>query len=141
MINRGTGPMKKILAMMIPVAAMAGCATAPTAQRGCVAEKFDSFLPRYMSDRQFAAERTVFPLESLATAEEKKTLVAREQFAASALLADMIRTDHLSTRQLATPGGMELNVFRPDSDSLVYFYRFRQQDGCWYLWQFEDSSL
>lgn len=133
--------MNKSLAIMAAVAAMAGCSTAPSVQRGCVAEKFDSFLPRYMSDRKFATERTVFPLQSLATAEEKNTAVSREEFAASALLADMIKSDHLSTRQLATPGGMELNVFRPDSDSLVYFYRFRQQDGCWYLWQFEDASL
>ncbi len=132
--------MKKILATMIAAATMAGCA-APVVQRGCTAEKFDAFLPRYMSDRQFALERTVFPLESLEAAEERKTLVTREQFAASALLDDVIKTDHLSTKQLASPGGMELNVFRPDSDSLVYFYRFRQQDGCWYLWQFEDSSL
>ncbi len=133
--------MNKSLAMMAAVAAMAGCSTAPSAQRGCVAEKFDRFLPRYMSDRQFATERTVFPLQSLATAEEKNTAVSREEFAASALLAEMIRSGRLSTRQLATPGGMELNVFRPDSDALVYFYRFRQQDGCWYLWQFEDASL
>ncbi len=133
--------MNKSLAMMAAVAAMAGCSTAPLAQRGCVAEKFDRFLPRYMSDRQFATERTVFPLQSLATAEEKNTAVSREEFAASALLAEMIRSGRLSTRQLATPGGMELNVFRPDSDALVYFYRFRQQDGCWYLWQFEDASL
>ncbi|KQZ40558.1 hypothetical protein [Duganella sp. Root1480D1] len=132
--------MKKILTLMVAAAALAGCA-APPAQHGCVAEKFDSFLPRYMVDRQFATGRTVFPLESLGTSEEKKTQVTREQFAAATLLADVIKTEHLSTRQLATPGGMELNVFRPDSDSLVYFYRFRQQDGCWYLWQFEDSSL
>jgi len=133
--------MKKSLAMLVAAAAMAGCATAPPAQRGCAAESFDSFLPRYMSDRKFANERTVFPLQSLAAAEEQSTVVTREEFATSTLLADMIKSDHLSTRQMATPGGMELNVFRPDSDSLVYFYRFRQQDGCWYLWQFEDSSL
>lgn len=132
--------MTKFLAMMVAVATMAGCA-APAAKHGCMAEKFDSFLPRYMSDRQFATERTVFPLESLLAVEEKRSQVTREQFATSPLLADMIKTDHLSSKQLATPGGMELNVFRPDSDSLVYFYRFRQQDGCWYLWQFEDSSL
>lgn len=132
--------MTKSLAMMIAVATMAGCA-APTVPRGCTAEKFESFLPRYMSERQFATERTMFPLESLDTAEERKTLVTREQFAASTLLADMIKADHLSAKQHATPGGMELNIFRPDSDSLTYFYRFRQQDGCWYLWQFEDSSL
>ncbi len=132
--------MKKILAMTIVVATLAGC-TAPMGHRGCNAEKFDTFLPRYMSDRQFATERTVFPLESLNKAEEKKTLVTREQFAASSMLADLVKAEHLSTRQHATPGGIELNIFRPDSDSLVYFYRFRQQDGCWYLWQFEDSSL
>lgn len=132
--------MKKLPAMTIAAAALAGCA-APPAQRGCVDEKFDSFLPRYMSDRQFATERTVFPLQSVATAEEKNTAVSREEFAASALLAEMIKSDQLSTRQVATPGGMQLNVFRPDSDSLLYFYRFRQQGGCWYLWQFEDASL
>lgn len=132
--------MKKILPMMAAVAMMAGCA-APPVRHACVAEKFDSFLPRYMSDRQFATERTVFPLESLNKSEEKKTLVTREQFAASSMLADLVKAEHLSTRQHATPGGIELNIFRPDSDSLVYFYRFRQQDGCWYLWQFEDSSL
>jgi len=132
--------MKKILPMMAAVATLAGCA-APPVRHACAAEKFESFLPHYMSDRQFATGRTVFPLESLATAEGKKTLVTREQFAASTLLADMIKADHLSLKQQATAGGMELNVFRPDSDSLVHFYRFRQQDGCWYLWQFEDSSL
>ncbi|MGW8390045.1 hypothetical protein [Pseudoduganella sp. HUAS MS19] len=132
--------MRRILALMAIVATLAGCA-APPVQHGCVAEKFESFLPRYMSDRQFATARTVFPLESLATLDQKKTLVTREEFAASSLIADTIKADHLSRRQLATPGGMELNVFRPDSDSLIYFYRFRQQDGCWYLWQFEDSSL
>ena len=132
--------MTKFLAITIAAATMAGCA-APAVQHRCASETFESFLPHYMSDRQFAMGRTVFPLESLATLEEKKTLVTREQFAASTLLADLIRADHLSTKQHPTPGGLELNVFRSDSDSLVYYYRFRQQDGCWYLWQFEDSSL
>ncbi|KQV55397.1 MULTISPECIES: DUF4348 domain-containing protein [unclassified Duganella] len=132
--------MTKYLAMMIAAAAMAGCAT-QTVPRGCSAEKFEDFLPRYMSDRQFAGERTVFPLESLDRADERKSLVTREQFAASTLLGDMIKADHLSIRQQANAGGMELNLLRPDSDSLTYFYRFRQQEGCWYLWQFEDSSL
>ncbi|WP_028102986.1 DUF4348 domain-containing protein [Pseudoduganella violaceinigra] len=121
-------------------AVLAGCSTPPMPQ-GCGQEQFDAFLPRYMSDRPFAVERTVFPLESIDKAEGKTSLVSREQFAASRLLADVIKADQLSTRQSATPGAMELNVFKPDADSHLYFYRFRQQNGCWYLWQFEDSSL
>lgn len=120
--------------------ALAGCST-PPAPHGCGQEKFDAFLPRYMSDRPFASERTVYPLESIDRAEGKKSLVSREQFARSTLLADVIRTDRLSTRQAVAPGAVELNVFKPDADSHIYFYRFRKQDGCWMLWQFEDASL
>jgi len=119
---------------------LAGCATVP-APHGCGQEKFDAFLPRYMTERQFAMERTVFPLESIEAMEERKTLASREQFARSTMLADLVKAEKLSTRQSVTPAGVELNVFRPDSDSLVYYYRFRRQDGCWVLWQFEDASL
>lgn len=130
--------MRKLLPLL--AMALAGCATAP-APRGCGQEKFEAFLPRYMSDRPFAAERTVFPLESIDKAENKTTLVPREEFAKSTLIADVIKADQLSTRQAAAPGAVELNVFKPEADSHIYFYRFRQQDGCWYLWQFEDASL
>jgi len=130
--------MKKLLPWL--ALALAGCSTVP-ARHGCAQEKFDAFLPRYMTERPFAMERTVFPLESIEALEEKKALASREQFMKSTMLADLIKAENLSTRQAATPAGMELNVFRPDSDSLVYYYRFRQQDGCWFLWQFEDASL
>ena len=121
-------------------ALLAGCSTQPARQQ-CGDEKFEAFLPRYMSERAFAGERTVFPLESLEAAAGKRSLLTREQFAGSVLLADLVKSERLSTRQAAKPGAVELNVFRPDSDALVYYYRFRQQHGCWYLWQFEDASL
>lgn len=130
--------MKNILPVLGIV--LSGCSALP-APHGCGQEKFDAFLPRYMTERPFATERTVFPLESIDRAEEKKSLVPREQFARSALLADMIKADKLSTRQSVSAGMAELNVFKPDADSHIYFYRFRQQDGCWVLWQFEDASL
>lgn len=132
--------MNNRLPLLALAAMLAGCATQPVAPRGCGQEKFDAFLPRYMTERPFASERTVFPLESIDRAEGKTTLVTREQFAKSALIADVIKADQLSTRQAATPGAVELNVFRPDADSHIYFYRFRQQEGCWVLWQFEDAS-
>jgi len=130
--------MKKLLPLL--AIGLAGCSTAP-APRGCGQESFDAFLPRYMTDRPFATGRTVFPLESIEAMEEKKTLASREQFAQSTMLADLVKAEKLATRQSVTQAGVELNVFRPDSDSLVYYYRFRQQDGCWFLWQFEDASL
>jgi len=126
---------------LLPIAALlAGCAAAP-APHGCGQEAFDAFLPRYMTDRPFATGRTVFPLESIDRAEDRKSLVSPGQFANSALLSDLIRADQLSMKQSVKPGAVELNVFKPDADSHSYFYRFRQQDGCWYLWQFEDASL
>jgi hypothetical protein len=127
-------------AMFAVAAILAGCASQPV-RPACQSEQFDAFLPRYMTERAFATERTVFPLESLGTAEGRKTLVTLEQFAKSSMLADVIRADHLSSRQRATPDGVELNVFKPDADSHIYFYRFRQQNGCWQLWQFEDASM
>lgn len=132
--------MKSVPAVLAAGALLAGCATQP-APHGCGQEKFDAFLPRYMTERPFAADRTVFPLPSIARAENKTELVSREQFAKSTLLADVIKADQLSTRQAVAPGAVELNVFKPDADSHIYFYRFRQQDGCWFLWQFEDASL
>jgi len=129
---------------LLPFAlALAGCTTlsAPPAPHGCGQEDFDAFLPRYMAERPFASARTVFPLESIDRAEGKTTLVSREDFAHSTLLADVIKADRLATRRAAAPGAVELNVFKPDADSHIYFYRFRQQDGCWFLWQFEDASL
>ena len=132
--------MKRLLPLPALAMLLAGCSTTP-APHGCGQEKFDAFLPRYMTERPFATERTTFPLETIAALQEKKSLVSREQFAKSPLLADMVKADKLSTRQSVTSAGAELNVFRPDSDALVYYYRFRQQDGCWVLWQFEDASL
>lgn len=130
--------MKKLLPWLAIV--LAGCAT-PPAPQGCGQENFGAFLPRYMSERQFATERTVFPLETIDRAEDKKSLVPREQFAKSALIADVVKADRLSTRQSVSAGAAELNVFKPDADSHIYFYRFRQQGGCWFMWQFEDASL
>lgn len=126
----------------VAAALLAGCA-APPARQGCGDEHFEAFLPRYMVDRPFATERTMFPLETLRAEEDgrRKSLVSREEFAHSTLLADVIKKDKLSTAQAVTPGAAELHVFMPDSDALVYFYRFRQHNGCWYLWQFEDASL
>lgn len=132
--------MKSRLQLLAVAGLLAGCSAQPV-RHSCVAETFDAFLPRYMTERPFAIERTVFPLESVAAAQEKRSLVSREQFARTALLSDLIKGGKLSTRQSVSPGTAELNVFRPDSDSLVYYYRFRQQDGCWVLWQFEDASL
>jgi len=132
--------MKKLLPLPAMAMLLAACST-PPAPHGCGQEKFDAFLPRYMTERPFATERTVFPLESIDRADDKKSLVTREQFAKSTLIADVIKADQLSTRQAVTPGAAELNVYRPDSDSHIYYYRFRQQDGCWVLWQFEDASL
>ncbi len=130
--------MKNLLPCL--AALLAGCASAP-APHGCGEEKFDAFLPRYMTDRPFATERTVFPLESIDKAENRTTLVPREQFAKSTLIADVIKADQLAARQAVAPGAVELNVYKPDADSHIYFYRFRQQDGCWFMWQFEDASL
>ncbi len=131
--------MNKLLPWLAIV--LAGCASAPApAPHGCGQEKFDAFLPRYMSDRQFATERTVFPLETIERAQARKTLLPREQFAKSTLIADVVKRDQLSTRQSVSAGVAELNVFKPDADAHIYFYRFRQQDGCWFLWQFEDAS-
>lgn len=134
----------KMLALMVAAAAtLAGCSTQP-ARQGCgpgAPEQFDAFLPRYMTDRQFATARTVFPLELLDTVDETKELLSREEFAQSTLLADVIKADKLSTSQVSGPGVVELNVFRPDADSHIYYYRFRLQNGCWHLWQFEDASL
>lgn len=128
------------LGAAVLAAALTGCAM-QSMQPRCVQEKFDAFLPRYMADRQFAVERTVFPLESIDASEEKKSLVTREQFAKSTLLADLIKTEKLSTKLDAKPEAVQLDVFVPDSDALVFYYRFRQQNGCWHLWQFEDASL
>ena len=125
---------------LLPIAALlAGCAAQPV-PHGCGQEAFDTFLPRYMTDRPFATARTVFPLESIERAEDRKTLVSPGQFANSALLADVIKADQLSMKQAVGPGEVELNVFKPDADSHIYFYRFRRLDGCWYRWQFEDAS-
>ncbi len=134
--------MKHTVSLLATAAVLAGCSTQPV-QPGCANETFDAFLPRYMTDRQFATARTVFPLEMLRAEEEgkRKSLLSREEFAKSTLLADVIKRDKLSTERQVKPGAVELNVFIPDSDALVYYYRFRQQNGCWYLWQFEDASL
>lgn len=132
--------MKRRLPLPAMAMLLAGCSTPPV-PHGCGHETFDAFLPRYMRERPFASERTAFPLETIAALQEKKSLVSREQFAKAPLLADMLKADKLSTRQAVTPAGAELTVFRPDSDALVYHYRFRRQDGCWVLWQFEDASL
>lgn len=132
--------MKNDLLLPAAAALLSACSALPV-QQGCGQEKFEAFLPRYMSERPFATERTVFPLESIERAEDRKSLLTREQFAGSALLADVIKAGQLSAKQAAAPGAVELNVFKPDSDAHMYYYRFRQQQGCWYLWQFEDASL
>jgi hypothetical protein len=98
-------------------------------------------MSRYMNDRQFATERTVAPLEMLDGPDREKSLATREQIAQSTLLSDVIKAENLSTSQSVAPGVVELKVFRPDADSHIYYYRFRLQNGCWHLWQFEDASL
>lgn len=130
-----------LVALLVLAGTLAGCAVPPAQQADCGPRQFDAFLARFMTDRQFALAHTVLPLETLDAVAQTKSMVTREELAKAPLLADYIRTHQLSTSQVATPGALQLHVFRPDADSHVYYYRFRQQNGCWYLWQVEDSSL
>jgi hypothetical protein len=136
--------MKTRLFLAVVIATtIAGCAT-PHVTPQCSSrspEEFESFMSRYMNDRQFATERTVAPLEMLDGPDREKSLATREQIAQSTLLSDVIKAENLSTSQSVAPGVVELKVFRPDADSHIYYYRFRLQNGCWHLWQFEDASL
>lgn len=127
--------------LLLAASVLAGCATQSPRHAICAPEKFDAFLARFATDREFALEHTVTPLETIAAVEETKSFATRDMLAKAPLLDDVIKNDKLSAKRVETPGAVELNVFRPDSDSHMYYYRFRQQNGCWYLWQFEDASL
>lgn len=116
-----------------------------TMRQGCgpkAPEKFDSFLPRFLAERDFASARTTDPFESLrwdGKEAPEKALLPRAQVRAEAALGSTIRDAGLSTQYERKDGGMELKVFKPDTDWLTY-YRFRLHEGCWQLWQVEDFS-
>ncbi|SFF67755.1 hypothetical protein SAMN05518865_103106 [Duganella sp. CF458] len=104
-----------------------------TVRKGCslnAPESFDTFLPRYQSDRMFANARTTDPLETVIGGPDgpATTMVPRTDYRNQELLGDIVRKHGMAVRKEA--GKVEL-------EAGPVTYRFRLQAGCWELWQAE----
>lgn len=110
------------------------------------------FLNRFSTEPAFAVRRTVLPLQRLkweyganANGEDEsaavKSLITRQDYLRWPPLDSAMKSNNLTSaieRQTATE--VVLKIFQQDTDWLT-LYHFRLQNGCWFLWQFEDQSL
>lgn len=123
------------LFVLVPVAS-SSYASAPCSHENS-GENFRSFFSRYSSDRSFAISRTIYPYIDITDTSELetiRTLVTREK-----------EKHHHSLQEYAKLNGMKLKVtrvgkstaegrvFSPGAGFFVEF-KFRQKNGCWYMY-------
>lgn len=112
------------------------------------AERFVEFLPRFLSSKPFALQRTVLPLPLLhwqagvdtegrpITGPDKSYLSAREYFQWPTLNEYMQSRELLSRISDQRAGSAVLELYQDGSQAVVVFH-FKPDAGCWKLWQYE----
>ena len=132
------------LLLLFPLLANAACTDKE-------AGNFTTFLSRYLEDARFALQFTQFPLRHVrwedgtvareGKALRKTALINKAQASGPVLLRKFVQDNGLQSKiSYQDRTAVTLEVFKPDTDWLVY-YQFRRRNGCWYLWQIEDASL
>ncbi|MFZ4552616.1 MAG: hypothetical protein ACOYNB_12420 [Aquabacterium sp.] len=111
-------------------------------------EKFVEFLPRFLSTKSFALQRTVLPLPMVLWREgvdadgrplkgpERSYLSAKEYFQWPTLNDYMQSRDLLSRISDQRVQAAVLEVYQDGNDSVVAFH-FKPDAGCWKLWRYE----
>lgn len=123
----------------------------PAAQAGCNNESFSIFFHRFVSDRTFQLERIRYPLPvrigaggEAAGTEPRYERWSKETVASDNLILDPAGRIAEGIEEAITRVSRDrirVNHVRPESDSYVLEYEFRNFSGCWYLVRFADVSL
>lgn len=132
------------------VAFLCLCGLASSSLAACHAKTLETFAPffiRFAADKDFATQRTRYPLpvSRLVTGGEqlqKRTeMRSKAQDAGIIVLDDAARNNGLVQKQVEqTSSSAVMQVFKPDTDWRVD-YHFVLQGNCWYLQKIEDASL
>jgi hypothetical protein len=141
--------------LLVSVVFLLGLSTGSATGLACSStqsEPFDGFFQRFSSDRTFALERTVLPLQMWQweygvdangkdDSAPKKSLLARNDYLKWPVLKEHMTQNGLQSKvKSRKKTATVVEVFKPDTDWLVSWH-FRAQSGCWYFWRHEDHSL
>lgn len=117
---------------------------------GCSAknlESFNTFFSKWSSNKQFANNRTIYPLKTIkydSGSEEPepiRSLVTRAEVEKTPSFSEHIKSNALEYKLgSVTASKATVTVFKESTD-WQYEYRFKNLKGCWYLYEFENQSL
>lgn len=115
-------------------------------------EAFDVFFPQFAASKDFATDRTIYPLKTIRhkyglDAQGKgvdisvETLIAKKLDASYPPIGEFMKTNSMKSKQRSLSlRSSVVDIFKPDSD-WVLSYHFQLKGRCWYLHHVEDHSL
>jgi hypothetical protein len=136
-----------LLSLMFYSALSAGSVCEPVAP-----EDFLEFFSRFSDDRQFAINRTIFPLRALkwefgidANGKDEsapvRSRIPKAQYASGPSLSVYMKENGLTSKiKSATSRSAIVEVFKDDSDWLTTRHFVRKRN-CWFLYEYQDHSL
>jgi hypothetical protein len=98
-------------------------------------ESIDSFFQQYISSKEFAVSRTLYPYTTVVESEEgqQKIVVTKSSDAKYPSLSDyMAKNNMASDMEVRKPAQATLRVYAPNSGFSIR-YNFILKQGCWYL--------
>ena len=136
----------RVLILLISLVLVAGCGS-PT-RKASSAEDFDSFLTRFLTDKEFRRDRVPVPLTAvLAVCGPETPKVehwSREEIDRQGfypLDRAGLDAEGLTQRvERISEGETELTQYQEESDSYVAVFRFSLRGGQWFLVKVEDRS-
>lgn len=110
--------------------------------------KFDTFLKRFVADRHFRSERTMYPLRARLGNECEENWKTEKWPRARVMKEDVrpLSAAELAAQDLSqevrniSASRIEVFQFKDEADSYLLTYRFERRNGCWFLTWFQDES-
>jgi hypothetical protein len=115
-------------------------------------ERFASFFTQFADGKEFASNRTLYPLKVIRNEygvdangkdEQKKveSMVSKAADASYPTLHVFMQTNSLKSElKTLSSRSAVVEVFKPDTDWLLT-YHFQRRGNCWHLQQIENHSL
>jgi hypothetical protein len=136
-----------ILSMMFYSALSAGSACESVKR-----EDFSVFFSRFSDDRQFAFNRTIFPLRALKweygidsngkdESAPVRSRISKEKYASAPSLSVYMKENGLTSKiKSSTSRSAVVEVFKDGTDWLTTRH-FVRKGNCWFLYEYQDHSL
>jgi hypothetical protein len=115
-------------------------------------ELFNNYLSRFSTDGVFSSTRTIFPLRVLVweygldengkdDSGPAETLISIAEYKKWPTLKDMMVKNGLSNKiKSQTKDDVVLELYKEGTDWQIDYY-FKNKNGCWYFWKYENASL